>query len=81
VTKVQATGIKQLASCSDISTMRSWWLQFFGLSAVIFEYSPRRHLGFDPVEELGGRINLIVVFALWEDGQTFQVWTEICGIG
>src|SRR5260370_18354364 len=47
---------------ADINRLRR--LQFFGHSAGELEYAPMRHRRFDPVEELGGRIDLVVILAI-----------------
>jgi hypothetical protein len=50
----------------------------FGLSAVIFEETRIRHRGFKPVEELGGRIDLVVMLAIGEDRHLVQVFGTGC---
>jgi hypothetical protein len=49
----------------------------FGLSTVIFEGTRIRHRGFKPVEELGGRIHLVVTPAIGEDGHLVQIFGKV----
>src|SRR6266436_571889 len=51
---------------ADIDRLRR--LQFFGHSSVELEDALVRYWPLEPVEELGGRIDLIVMLAIGKDG-------------
>src|SRR6266436_3820630 len=59
---------------ADIDRLRR--LQFFGHSAGELEDAPTRHRLVDPVEELRGRIDLIVMFAVGKDSHLMEVFGE-----
>ena len=43
---------------------------------AVFVDPPARHRLFDPIEELGGRVDLVVMFALRKDRHFVQVFSE-----
>src|ERR1700726_1159290 len=50
---------------ADIDRLRR--LQFFGHSSIELEDALARHWRFEPVQELSGRVDLVVMLALRED--------------
>src|SRR5437899_3951812 len=59
---------------ADIDRLRR--LQFFRHSSVELEDALVRHRLVDPVEELRGRIDLIVMLAIGKDGHLMEVFGE-----
>src|SRR6266850_2473959 len=64
---------------ADIDRLRR--LQFFGHSSIVLEDALVRHWPLEPVEELRGGIDLIVMLAVREDGQLMEVFGKPrCGL-
>src|SRR5438876_10709902 len=60
---------------------RLWWLQFFGHSSGELEDALARVRPLDPVEELGGGIDLVVMLAIGKDRHLMEVFGEPrCGL-
>ena len=60
----------------DADVNRLWRFQFFGLSAVKLKDPLAGERLLEPVEELGGGINLVVMLAVGEDGHLVEVFGE-----
>src|SRR6202022_2626944 len=50
--------------------------QFFGHFSIVLEDALARERLLEPVEELGGRIDLVVMFAIGKDGHLMEVFGE-----
>ena len=51
-------------------------MKFLGSSSVILEDPPVRYRLLEPVEKLGGRVDLIIVLAFWEHAHLVQILGE-----
>src|SRR5467141_2305529 len=64
---------------ADIDRLRR--LQFFGHSSIVLEDALVRHWPLEPVEELRGGIDLVVMLAIGKDGHLVEVFGEPrCGL-
>src|SRR6266850_6236093 len=59
---------------ADVDRLRR--LQFFGHFSIVLEDALVRHWPLEPVEELRGRIDLIVMLAIGKDGHLMEVFGE-----
>src|SRR5882724_11590709 len=57
---------------ADIDWLRR--LQFFGHFSIVLEDALVRHWPLEPVEELGGGVDLVVMLAVREDGHLMEIF-------